>query len=96
VECMKDEFLKQIKPLAKQLQRLQEQAERLGVFIGDRELLECDECGLEEDVTADGFLIVYRKPVSGTDTGLRFTEDVENKGKYLCPVCGKPAQFSIS
>ena len=93
---MKDELLKQIKPLAEQLQTLQEQAERLGVFTGDRELLECAECGLEEDVTADGFLIVCRKPVPGTDTGLRFTKDVENKGKYLCPVCGKPAQFGVS
>lgn len=54
---MKDELLKQIKPLAEQLQTLQEQAERLGIFTGDRELLECAECGLEEDVTADGFLV---------------------------------------
>ena len=93
---MKDELLKQIKPLAEQLQTLQEQAERLGVFTGDRELLECAECGLEEDVTADGFLIVCRKPVPGIDTGLRFTKDLENKGKYRCPVCGKPAQFGVS
>jgi len=96
VECMKDELLKRIKPLAEQLQTLQEQAERLGVFTGDRELLECAECGLEEDVTADGFLIVCRKPVPGIDTGLRFNKDLENKGKHLCPVCGKPAQFGIS
>jgi len=93
---MKDELLKRIKPLAEQLQTLQEQAERLGVFTGDRELLECAECGLEEDVTADGFLIVCRKPVPGIDTGLRFNKDLENKGKHLCPVCGKPAQFGIS
>lgn len=93
---MKDELLKQIKPLAEQLQSLQEQAERLGVFTGDRELLECAECGLEEDVTADGFLIVCRKPIYGAATGLRFTKDMENKGKYLCPVCGKPARFSMS
>ena len=93
---MNDELLKEIKPVAEQLQTLQEQAERLGVFTGDRELLECAECGLIEDVTADGFLIVCRKPSLGTDTGLRFTKDVENKAKYLCPVCGEPAQFSIS
>jgi len=93
---MKDELLRKIKPLAEQLQTLQEQAERLGVFTGDRELLECAGCGLEEDVTTDGFLIVCRKLALGTDTGLRFTKDVENKGKYLCPVCGKPAQSSIS
>jgi len=93
---MNDELLEEIKPVAEQLQTLQEQAERLGVFTGDRELLECAECGLEEDVTANGFLIVCREAVSGTDTGLRFTKDLKNKGKYLCPVCGKPAQSSIS
>jgi len=93
---MKNELLKQIKPLAEQLQKLQEQAERLGVFTGDRELLECAECGLEEDVTEDGFLIVCRKPISGADTGLQFTKDVENEGKYSCPICGKLAQFSMS
>jgi len=55
VKYMNDELLKEIKPVAEQLQTLQEQAERLGVFTGDRELLECAECGLEEDVAVGGF-----------------------------------------
>lgn len=96
MECMRDELIKQIKPLAERLQALKEQAERLGVFTDDRELLECTKCGLEEDVTVDGFLIVCKKSVPGTDTGLQFTKAVENEGKYLCPLCGKPARFSTS
>ena len=93
---MRNKLIKQIKPLAEQLQALKEQAERLGVFTDDREFLECTKCELEEDVTVDGFLIVCKKSVPDTDTGLQFTKDVESKGKYLCPVCGKPAKFSVS
>ena len=41
-----------ISELAKRLFAVQEQARSLGLFAGDRELLECRKCGLLEDVTA--------------------------------------------
>jgi hypothetical protein len=41
--------LNNLRRLAKQIAALQEQARALGVFPGDRELLECATCGLLED-----------------------------------------------
>lgn len=61
-----------IEPLARQLQALKTEAEALGVFVGDRELLECSNCGLAEDVLADGRLITFRG-TTVMDTELRFT-----------------------
>ena len=74
-----------IEPLARQLQALKTEAEALGVFVGDRELLECSNCGLAEDVLADGRLITFRG-ATVMDTGLRFTAVSETR--FRCPSCG--------
>jgi hypothetical protein len=72
--------------LAAQLGRMKKQAAELGVFINDRELLECPECGLAEDVTSNGFLITYRgNPCRPRDSGLRFKELTRHR--FRCPSC---------
>lgn len=57
-----------------------------GLFINDRELLECP-WGLQEDVLMDGRLIVCRKGAEGVDVGLRFPEPNKH-GKSRCPGSG--------
>ena len=43
--------------LTRQLEQVKAQARALGIFTDDRELLECPNCGLLEDVTAKGLLV---------------------------------------
>ena len=40
-----------IQSLAKELTKIKKQADALGLFTDDRDLLECKFCGLMEDVT---------------------------------------------
>lgn len=84
----RDEF-SEIRAAVRQLIQVQERARQLGLFIGDRELLSCSHCGLEEDVTFAGFLIVTNHTNRYSDTGLRFSAVDEEKGLYRCPGCGK-------
>lgn len=74
-----------IRELAARLFAVQEQARSLGLFAGDRELLECRKCGLLEDVTATGQLITCRSPTLGADIGLRFQE--LSQDRFRNPVC---------
>lgn len=62
------------------------QAMARGMFTNDRELLECPQCGLKEDVTGHCILITYKGDAMGVDTGLRFPEP--DDGKSVCPGCG--------
>ena len=76
-----------IKPLVEDIVCIQKQAKALGIFINDRELLECTGCDLVEDVAFDGSLMTYNRDSDDmTDSGLRFEE--MNEEKYRCPVCG--------
>lgn len=76
-----------IRSLAQELICVKKQAEALGIFTNDRELLECTGCDLVEDVAFDGSLMTCHKNADGfDDTSLRF-EEVDD-GKYRCPVCG--------
>lgn len=79
---------KELRALAEQLQKIKKQAEDLGVFSGNRELLECPNCDLQEDVLIDGALIVVKKSSPEVDTGLRFIE-LEDEDRVLCPLCRK-------
>jgi predicted RNA-binding Zn-ribbon protein involved in translation (DUF1610 family) len=79
-----------IRQLASRLAALQEQARSLGVFVDDRELLECPKCGLLEDVAMSGLLITYCPPDAAKDTGLRFKE--LSQGRFRCPACGSIVQ----
>ena len=76
-----------IKPFVEDIVRIQKQAKSLGIFVNDRELLECTGCDLVEDVAFDGSLMTYQREGDDmTDSGLRFEEMGEEK--YRCPVCG--------
>lgn len=76
-----------LKPLVDKTVRVKKQAEKLGIFTNDRELLECDACDLIEDVTIEGFLITYHESSADRrDTGRRFIKVDEET--YRCPACG--------
>ena len=75
-----------IQRLASRLVVVQEQARALGIFTGDRELIECQKCGLLEDVIVTGQLITCHSSALGRDTGLRFEELSQNR--FRCPACG--------
>lgn len=79
--------LNDLRELALRLQAVKEQARKLGLFTDDRELLECPQCGLKEDVTCQGILYTYRGDAIGDDTGLRFPEP-DAEGVSRCPGCG--------
>ena len=88
--------LNNLRQLASRLVALQEQARSLGIFVGDRELLECPRCGLLEDVTFTGRLITCRPSAEGPnteDTGLRFEELPQNR--FRCPACGSLVQEDL-
>lgn len=73
--------------LATRLHSLKKQAKALGMFTDDRDLLECPNCGLKEDVTGQGVLITYKGGAMGVDTDLRFP-DPDEEGVSCCPECG--------
>ena len=73
--------------LIRQLEQVKARARRIGIFTDDRELLECPNCGLLEDVTANGLLVTYPKDsVDLKDCGLRFRP--LDKTRFACPKCG--------
>jgi hypothetical protein len=73
--------------LCEQLQKVRQQAEIAGLFIGDRELPDCAHCGLQEDVLIDGRLITHQADgAEAADSGLRFA--AADDGNFVCPQCG--------
>jgi hypothetical protein len=79
-------LVSKIRPLARELVRFRKQAEVLGLFTNDRELLECRRCDLVEDVAFDGRLMTYyRKSEDYSDSGLRFER--VNDTTFRCPIC---------
>ena len=79
----------------RKLERVKRQAEALGIFTGDRELLECPSCGLLEDVTIEGFLVTYlRDSADLKDCGRRF-RPVDGASSE-CPSCGTKVRAVIS
>ena len=73
--------------LSRKLAKVKAQARMLGIFTDDRELLECPNCGLLEDVTAKGLLVTYPKDsVDLKDCGLRLRPVDETR--FACPKCG--------
>lgn len=82
-----DPAFKSLIPLFEQLHEAQKRAQKLGIFIGDRELLTCPDCGLQEDVAFSGMLQVTRPPHLGEDTGLRFKTVRRRPDLWSCPAC---------
>ena len=75
--------------LGKKLIKLREEAERFGIFTGDRELLKCPKCGLLEDVDINGRLFTVFNDSHHEDTGLKFQEVEGKENSFRCPNCGK-------
>lgn len=90
LDVVTDALVERVAPLFRQLQAVQEQARRLGLFPNDRDLLACPNCGLTEDVIAGGQLITNVGP-GQPDTGLRFIEPTADDGPFVCPACGAEA-----
>lgn len=80
--------------LERELNRVRKQAELLGLFTNDRELLECSGCDLAEDVAFDGRLMTYhRKGSDFSDCGLCFER--LNDTMFRCPVCMTELQKAV-
>ena len=80
--------------LVRQLEQVKAEARALGIFTDDRELLECPNCGLLEDVSAQGLLVTYPKDsVDLKDCGLRFRP--LDKTRFACPKCGTSVEAVI-
>lgn len=90
LDVVTEALAERVAPLVRQLQAVQEQARRLGLFPNDRDLLACPNCGLTEDVLASGQLITNVDP-GQPDTGLRFIEPTKDDGPFVCPACGAEA-----
>lgn len=91
LDVVTDALVERVAPLVRQLQAVQEQARRLGLFPNDRDLLACPNCGLTEDVLASGQLITNVDP-GQPDTGLRFIEPKKDDAPFVCPACGTAAR----
>ena len=88
------ELLKNVLLIAKQIEASKKQAEKLGMFTHDRDILSCKLCRLYEDVEASGLLVVTRGR-SKKDTGLRF-RPVGRSGEYFrCPSCGEKIKADL-
>jgi hypothetical protein len=60
---------KSLRPMIEQIVTLKKTMKAMGMFTDDRDLLECRACGLKEDVTFEGRLIVTWKGNRKRDTG---------------------------
>jgi hypothetical protein len=67
---------------------IRRRARALGIFAGDRELLDCPSCGLMEDVLISGILVTCHEATISRDTGLRFVEHAAADGRFMGPECG--------
>ena len=89
-----DVLIKKLFKLANEILRLKEEGKKLGMFTDDRELLECPECGLMEDVDINGRLFTVFKNSLHKDTRLEFKEVRNKKDYFRCPNCGKEIKVS--
>ena len=80
-------LVKNLRPLVKELRKLQEQGRALGLSVENRDLLDCPKCRLEEDVLIGGKLIVTRPRSRNQDTGLRFKAVDKSEVRFRCPAC---------
>lgn len=80
--------------IAGQLVKLEEEAKKLGLFLNDRELLECRKCDLMEDVNSYGFLLTVFKNDPFKDTGLRFKKIKGKENYFQCPNCSNILKLS--
>ena len=93
--CQRRSVPRDLLEFARQLVQVKQQARTLGIFTDDRELLECPNCGLLEDVAAEGLLVTYpRDSADLKDCGLRFKQVGETS--LACPACETRIKALIS
>lgn len=85
--------LGEIEILVRELAKAQDRARELGIFPGDRPLLNCPQCDLEEDAAAGGVLLVTRRGARYADTGLRFKIDSKSR-RAVCPGCATDFEWN--
>ena len=82
----------ELRVLAERLLEIQVQAKQLGIFVDDRDLVECVDCQLIEDIALNGRLFTFWKnDKDSKDTGLQFIELNQSEALFQCPNCGKQA-----
>lgn len=87
--------MEKLRALATEITAPQAKARAFGLFANDRELLECTNCGLMENVAAAGGGLFTCRPESlDEDTGLRFKE--LSRARFRCPACGATVRESNS
>ncbi|KUK86473.1 MAG: hypothetical protein XE03_1489 [candidate division TA06 bacterium 34_109] len=79
----------------KQLIKIKEEARSLGIFVDDRELIECPKCGLMEDIDSYGRLFTVFKKSPNKGTGLKFKE-MKNGKIFHCPNCGEIVSENVA
>ena len=79
------------KYLHREIARVHQLAREAGLFLEDRDFLQCAHCGLLEDVGRYGLLMTYSTGKPPVDSGLRFKKD--QQGCYVCPKCGAVARM---
>ncbi len=84
-----DPNLDGIMKMAREIVKLKEICRELGMFVDDRELLECPYCWLQENVDIGGFHLVTLPLDRKKDTGLRFTQIGRSGRRWRCPNCGR-------
>jgi len=84
-----------LKNTIKQLNKLKKEARTLGIFVDDRNLLKCPECGLMEDIDSNGMLLTVFEKFPNKDTGLRFKE-IKNGKIFRCPNCGQKLSENVA
>ena len=80
-----ENLFRDLRPIIKTWGRIRKQADALGIFVDDRELLECPHCGLMENVAVDGTLFTCHAKNLSADTGLRFKSLAGDR--FRCPAC---------
>ncbi|MBI5239591.1 MAG: hypothetical protein HY926_03900 [Elusimicrobia bacterium] len=84
-----DPNLERIMELAREIVKLKEICRGQGMFVDDRELLECPYCWLAESVDINGFHLVTLPLDRKKDTGLRFAQIGRSGRRWRCPNCGR-------
>ncbi len=82
-------FISGMREVAEHYREIQDQRRALGLFLDDRELLKCHECGLFEDIDFIGKLFTYRRGDNEfKETGLQFIGLDDKNERFKCPSCG--------
>lgn len=83
------DFISNMGEVMEYYKEIQEKRRELGLFLDDRELLKCHECGLSEDVDVIGKLFTYRRgDKEFKETGLQFINLDDKNEHFKCPSCG--------